>query len=232
MPEHLEGVCLAIDTASDTAGVALFENGGLLAETSWRTRQSHSRQLLPAVEWLLGLVERSKGDIRSLTVCLGPGSYAGMRVGLSTAKTLAYALDVPLVGVGRLAADALPLAEATQSRVVVVQVAGRAELAYALYRFEAGDLVELSEPKLGAASVVLEILQAGDLVTGEIDRLDEATIAAILAKGARAQLSAAPRALSVGRLGLLRLARGEFDNPDTLVPLYLRAPAIGPQPPL
>ncbi len=231
MAEPTDGLCLAIDTASDVAGIALFESGSLLAETTWRTRQSHSRQLLPAIDWLLGLLDRTKNDIGSFAVCLGPGSYAGMRVGLSTAKTLAYALDLPLVGIGRLEADALALAEATQSRVVAVQAAGRAELAFAAYREAEGVLEELIEPGLGSAQVVLDALQAGDIITGEIDRLDEATVAAIVAKGCRLQTSTAPRAVSLGRLGLRRLARGEIDNPDTLVPLYLRAPAIGPQPP-
>ena len=231
MVSQAEGLCLAIDTASDVAGIALFENGVLLAETSWRTRQSHSRQLLPAIDWLLGLLERSKNDLASLVACLGPGSYAGMRVGLSTAKTLAYALDLPLVGIGRLAADALPLAEATQARVVAIQAAGRAELAFAAYQAVGDLLQELIAPGLGSAAVVLDALQTGDIVTGEIERLDEATAASILAKGCRLEASMAPRAVALGRLGLRRLAAGEIDNPDTLVPLYLRAPAIGPQPP-
>jgi len=225
------GLCIAIDTASDFAGVALFQDGGFLAETTWRTHQSHSRQLMPALDWLLGHVGTQKGEIKSCVVCLGPGSYAGMRVGLSTAKALAFALDVPLVGIGRLAADALAPAEATLGRVVAVQAAGRAELAFAAYQVADGDLVEVIAPRLGAANVVIDALAPGDAVCGEIDRLEEATSEAISARGCRLMASTAPRAVSLGRLGLRRLARGEFDNPDTLVPLYLRAPAIGPQPP-
>ena len=59
MAERFERLLLAIDTASDVAGIALFEGGALLGETTWRTRQSHSRQLLPAIDWLLarGLVD-------------------------------------------------------------------------------------------------------------------------------------------------------------------------------
>jgi tRNA threonylcarbamoyl adenosine modification protein YeaZ len=231
MPERFEGLCLAIDTVSDVAGIALFEGGELLAETTWRTRQSHSRQLLPAVDWLLRHMERRKTDIAALAVCTGPGSYAGMRVGLSTAKTLAYALDVPLAGIGRLAADALPIAEATGGRAIAVQAAGRAELAFAAYQQGEGGLEELMAPRLGAASVLLETLASGDTVCGEVERLDEATVASITAKGCRLLASTTPRAVSLGRLGLERLARDEIDNPDSLVPLYLRAPAIGPQPP-
>jgi tRNA threonylcarbamoyl adenosine modification protein YeaZ len=231
VPDLSAGVCAVIDTASDIAGVAVFQDGVLLAETAWRTRQSHSRQLLPALEWLLEQVERQKHDITSLVVCLGPGSYAGMRVGLSTAKALAYALEVPLVGIGRLAADALAPAEATLARVVAVQAAGRADLAYAAYLWAEGDLQEVIGPRLGAAKVVVEALEPGDVVCGEIDRLDVPTLDAISARGCRLLASTSPRAVSAGLLGLRRLSRGEIDNPDALVPLYLRAPAIGPQPP-
>jgi tRNA A37 threonylcarbamoyladenosine modification protein TsaB len=154
-----------------------------------------------------------------------------MRVGLSTAKALAFALELPLVGIGRLAADALPIAEATTARVVAVQAAGRAELAFAAYRASEAGLIEEIAPRLGAADVVVSAVLAGDAICGEVDRLDAATLEALRQRGARLVTSTAPRAVSIGRLGLRRLARGEIDNPDALVPLYLRAPAIGPQRP-
>jgi tRNA threonylcarbamoyl adenosine modification protein YeaZ len=222
---------LAIDTASDLAGVALFEDGDLLAETTWRTRQSHSRQLLPGLDRLLAQVERQKHDITAVVVCLGPGSYAGMRVGLSTAKALAFALEAPLVGVGRLAADALVPAEATLGRVLAVQAAGRSELAFAAYRWVGSDLEEEMGPRLGRPDVFIEALEAGDIVCGEVDRLDASTVEAIAARRCRLLTATSPRVVSLGRLGLRKLARREIDNPDALVPLYLRAPAIGPQPP-
>lgn len=230
-PEITQGLCLAIDTASDVAGVAMMEGQALLAETTWRARQSHSRQLLPAIDWLLAQAGREKHQIASVAVSLGPGSYAGMRVGISTAKALAFGLDVPITGVGRLAADALPLAEATGKRVVAVQAAGRAELAWAAYESDGPDLVERAPPQLIDATRLASVLQKGDLVTGETERLDAAVIDAIASRECRVVAPMAPRAVSIARLGLQRLARGEIDNPDTLVPLYLRAPAIGPQPP-
>src|SRR5262245_10724810 len=122
---------LALDTAGDLAGVALAEAGALLAESTWRAHQSHSRDLLPRLEWLLSQAGRDKGDIAAVSVCLGPGSYAGLRVGLSTAKALAYGLGVPVLGIGRLEADAYWPAQGAPGRVIAVQAAGRAELAWA-----------------------------------------------------------------------------------------------------
>jgi tRNA threonylcarbamoyladenosine biosynthesis protein TsaB len=222
---------LAIDTASDVAGAALMDGEALLAETTWRAHQSHSVQLLPAIDWLLAHVGRSKAEIGAVAVCLGPGSYAGMRVGISTAKALAFGLEAKIVGVGRLAAEALPVAEASGARVVAVQAAGRAELAWAVYQLSEGDLLEPSPPRLGSLPEFLATLGKGDAVTGDIDRLDAATVDALAERGCRLVPASSARVVAVARLGLKRLARGEADDADTLVPLYLRAPAIGPQPP-
>jgi tRNA threonylcarbamoyladenosine biosynthesis protein TsaB len=222
---------LAIDTTSDLAGVALMLDDALLGEVTWQAHQSHSRQLLPALDWLLGHVSRDKAEIGAIAVCLGPGSYAGMRVGLSSAKALAYGLEVPLVGVGRLAAEALSIAEASDARVVPVQAAGRAELAWAAYRCENGELTEMEPPQLVPAADLQKRLRKADVITGDIDRLDTEMLAALAAKGCRLVPVTTSRAVSVARLGLRRLARGEHDDVDALAPLYLRAPAIGPQPP-
>jgi tRNA threonylcarbamoyladenosine biosynthesis protein TsaB len=221
---------LAIDTVSDLAGAALFDGNALLAETTWRARQSHSVQLLPAVDWLFSHVGRAKEEVGAVAVCLGPGSYAGMRVGLSTAKALAYGLGARIVGIGRLAAEALPLAEASAGRVVPLQVAGRAELAWAAYRYDGG-LVELEPPQLVAAAGLRRVLLSDDTVTGDIDRLDSASLEALAECDCRLVPPPASRVASVGRLALVRLSRNETDDADSLAPLYLRAPAIGPQPP-
>src|SRR5688572_28150118 len=143
-----EGLLVAMDTASDIAGVALLSDGELLAEMTWRAHQSHSRDLLPVLDWLLTKQGRSKDASAAIAVCTGPGSYAGLRVGLSTAKTLAYALDVPIVGVGRLMADAYDVCLATGRRTVALQAAGRAELAWAAYEAQGSNLREVIAPAL------------------------------------------------------------------------------------
>jgi tRNA threonylcarbamoyladenosine biosynthesis protein TsaB len=242
-----EGLLLAVDTASDVAGVAVMEDERLLGEVTWYAHQSHSRQLLPAIDWLLGHVGREKTEISRVGVCLGPGSYAGMRVGISTAKALAFGLGVSLTGIGRLAADALPIAETTGGRVVAIQAAGRAELAFAAYELEnssreppprtqgggatRGELVERIEPHLGSHDVFLRSLRPGDAIAGDIDRLNETIAAAIEAAGCRLVANETPRVISIAHLARRRFIVGQVDNPDTLVPLYLRAPAIGPQTP-
>jgi tRNA threonylcarbamoyladenosine biosynthesis protein TsaB len=220
-----------IDTASDMPGVALCEGPDVLGVASWRTRMGHSREVLPTLDWLLQRHNRDKSQLDAIAVDLGPGGYAGLRVGVSTAKALAYGLDAKLVGIGRLPADAWPLVQATGARVVPVQVAGRAELAYGAYHADGDALAEDVEAGLGPLSALVAMLRKGDIVCGETDRLDEASREAIRATGARIVTSTAPRALAVAYLAWQRLQRGESDDLDSLVPLYLRAPAIGPQAP-
>jgi hypothetical protein len=77
--------------------------------------------------------------------------------------------------------------------------------------------------------VVAAALGPGDVVCGEIERLPNPAVEVFTTAGARVIASTAPRVVAIGRLGLRRMARGEIDNADALVPLYLRAPAIGPQ---
>jgi tRNA threonylcarbamoyladenosine biosynthesis protein TsaB len=254
-------ITIAIDTTSDLAGVALFDGGSLLGEVTWRAHQSHSRDLLPTLDWLLQRARLQKSDLGAVFVCLGPGSYAGMRVGVSTAKALAFGLGLPVAGVGRLEADAYSIAAVTGGRVVALHTAGRAELAWGVYQRaealspltltlsqrereleggkeaarerEAGksdtELQELEAPRLGPADLLIERTEPGDIVCGEIEKLNDELRRALLERGARLVEAPASRVLAVARLGIRRLARGEVDNADTLVPMYLRAPAIGPQ---
>jgi hypothetical protein len=112
-----------------------------------------------------------------------------------------------------------------------VQVAGRAELAYGAYHADGDTLVEDVEAGLGPLETLVATLGKGDIVCGEADQMDEASREAIRGAGARIVTSSGPRVVAVAYLAWQRLQRGESDDPDALVPLYLRAPAIGPQPP-
>ncbi len=222
MPDNR--IACAIDTAADLAGVALFEDGVLLSELTWRSHRQHSRELLPGLEWLLERAGRPKTDLEAVYVSIGPGSYAGMRVGVSTAKALAYGLGLQIVGIGRLEADAFPFRGLVEGRVFAVHAAGRAELAWAAYDAAGAEVIA---PRLGSAEALIEALTPSDLVCGELASLPQTlTESAVRLVEARSN-----RVEAIGLLGEQRRAAGRIDNPDTLVPLYLRAPAIGPQPP-
>ena len=217
---------LSLDTASDMASIALSHEGELLVELTWRCGRDHSRQLLPAIDGLLARQSASKDDLTAIFVSIGPGSYAGMRAGVSTAKGLAFALEQPLVGVGRLEIEAYAFA-ATDGPIVAVHRAGRSELAWATYAADP-DWRELTPPRLSPTEALIDELPAGALVTGEV--ADE--LASELSKREHRLVRGAAtvrRAALLAELGWRRLQAGHADDPKTLTPLYLREPAVGPQ---
>ncbi len=221
------GLELSIDTCSDNASVALSREGTLLVELTWQIGREHSRQLLPAIESLLGRLSASKDDLTALFVAKGPGGYAGVRAGVSMAKGLAYGLDLSLVGVGRLEVEAYAW-RAAGGPIVAVHRAGRREAAWAAYEGEP-EWRELIAPSLSPLEKLASLLPAGSLVTGD---LEEEAVAELAALGHRTVTGAATirRAATLAGLGWQRLQAGETDDPKALVPLYLREPAIGPQP--
>ena len=94
---------LAIETATLVSSVALATVDTLLAEITLQTKKTHSELLMPHISKILYMAGVQKTDLKAIAVSIGPGSFTGLRIGLATAKTLAYALKIPLVGVPSLA---------------------------------------------------------------------------------------------------------------------------------
>lgn len=124
---------LAIDTSTDTASLALIQDRQVLAELTWRSGQNHSTQLLPNLNHLLNQSKLSLQSLTGIIVGRGPGSFNGLRVGISTAKGLAFSLGIPIVGISSLEAEAYQYAE-TGLPVCPIFNAGRGEIATALYQ--------------------------------------------------------------------------------------------------
>lgn len=193
---------------------------------TWTTERNHSRELLPNIARLLDEAGRAKDDIDAVFVDIGPGGYAALRVGVSTAKALAHALRVPIVGIGRLELDAHGVAgEADGRRIIAVHRAGRADAAWAAYRGAGAALREESAPSIGKTVALHDAIAAGDIVTGDIG---DALAAVVQERGATLMAARGHRVVALVALGHARLASGRTDDATALVPLYLRAPAIGP----
>ncbi len=93
---------LAIDTATDSASVALLRGEAVYSEFSWSTRGHHSRQLFTVVRQILSLADAQIAEIQQVAVTIGPGSFNGLRAGVSAAKGIAMGLHVPLAGFSTL----------------------------------------------------------------------------------------------------------------------------------
>ena len=219
---------LSLDTASDWAGIALSQEGRALAELTWHCPRQHSVELMPAVERLLARHDVSKDQLTAVIVCTGPGGYASLRVGVSTAKGLAFALDVPLVGVGRLEVEAYAHSSDPQVGVLCpLHLAGRREVAWALYKGPAPEWQEVSAPRLSPIDDLPRLAPPDALFCGE----DVERLAPELTQRGVDPARMAPalrRPSHLASLGWSRLAAGLSDDPRSLTPLYLREPAIGP----
>jgi len=220
---------LSLDTASDWAGIALSQEERTLAELTWHCPRRHSVELMPTVEGLLERMAVSREQLTAVFVCTGPGGYASLRIGVSTAKGLAFALGIPLVGIGRLEVEAYAHSSSPHSGPLCpLHLAGRREVAWALYRGPASQWQELSAPHLSPIDELLRLAPGDALFCGEdIERL-----APELAQRGIEPARMAPalrRPSHLASLGWRRLAAGLSDDPHSLVPLYLREPAIGPQ---
>jgi tRNA threonylcarbamoyladenosine biosynthesis protein TsaB len=95
---------LALDTATDSCSVAATDDGTLAAELTIRKNQTHSKHLMELIHSVLEIAGFGVGDLDGLAVTVGPGSFTGLRIGISTIKGLAHALDKPVVGVSTLEA--------------------------------------------------------------------------------------------------------------------------------
>jgi tRNA threonylcarbamoyladenosine biosynthesis protein TsaB len=218
---------LAIDTSTEIASIALSDTDKVVAELTWHCGQNHTVELLPGVEYLCKLAKVSLQNLDGIVVARGPGSYNGLRVGLSTAKGLAFALGIPLVGIPTLEAEAFPFA-ATALPLCPIHEVGGGELAMALYQYEQDEWRQLHEISLATFEALCSRIETKTLFCGEISlsleiKLRERLGALAVIPEATARLR---RAGHLAQLGWRRLKRGDSDELHALQPIYLRRPAI------
>ena len=218
---------LAIDTSTDTAGLALIQDGEVLTELTWRCEENHSVELLPRLTNLLSQNRSSLKSISGIVVARGPGSFNGLRVGVSTAKGLAFSLGIPVVGISTLEAEAYQHAE-TDLPICPIFNAGRGEIATAIYQMKGKEWRQITSEHITTVEALCSQTTTKTLFCGEF----VASIAGELKKRLkqRAKISSSPatlrRAGFLAELGQRRLQAGDYDNPATLHPLYLRRPPI------
>ncbi len=218
---------LAIDTSTAIASLALSVKGEVQAELTWHAGRSHATELMPNIVHLLHLAKVEIKDMEGLIVAKGPGSFTGVRVGVSTAKGLCFALGVPLVGISTLEVEAFAHA-ATSLPVCPILGAGRGEIAAALFQMQGEKWARLSAEHITNVGDLCSEIKDRTIFCGEIppevaqslkQRLGSKAI--ILQGGASLR-----RAGFLAELGWRRLEAKDFDDPATLQPLYLRKPAV------
>jgi tRNA threonylcarbamoyl adenosine modification protein YeaZ len=221
-------VLLAIDTSTDTASLALVRDETVLAELTWRSGQNHTTQLLPNLNHLFNLTGVTAKSLAAIIVAQGPGSFNGLRVGISAAKGLAFSLGIPIIGVNSLEVAAYQYAD-TGLLICAIFNAGRSEIATATYQKKHGKWQQLVAADIVTVEHLCSQTTEKALFCGEYLPSVSAQIAALLKKKAvmPPDTTDLRRASFLAELGRQRLNAGNIDNPATLQPIYLRRPPIG-----
>ncbi|MEA3560723.1 MAG: tRNA (adenosine(37)-N6)-threonylcarbamoyltransferase complex dimerization subunit type 1 TsaB [Candidatus Omnitrophota bacterium] len=216
---------LAIDTSSSRLSIAIRDKDRLLAERGYFSANKCSSVLLPRIKELLEELNLTLTDIQGFVVGLGPGSFTGLRIGVSVIKALAFALSKPVVGIPTLdiLAENVVLAD---TRICPVMDAKGGEVYSCIYKFDGKRIKRLSKYLILPPRDLLKMLKSKTIFLGEglfkykelIEKLNK-----------RLSLFASegdwfPKAAVAARLGLDRLLAGKPDNRYKLTPLYLRHP--------
>ncbi|MGC4190456.1 MAG: tRNA (adenosine(37)-N6)-threonylcarbamoyltransferase complex dimerization subunit type 1 TsaB [Thermomicrobiales bacterium] len=206
---------LAIDTSTELAGIAVGD-GERAAEVVWPAGRAQTTSVLAEVDAMLARCGRSIEDVGAVAVAIGPGTFTGLRVGLSVAKGLVLARDVAVIGVPTLQVTAMPYLDAGVG-VLAVLPAGRGRVVSAVFQPGA----PAASPMNLAFAEFTELASAsGLLVVGELSGEQRATLRGMGVSVARASASV-PRPSMLVDLAWVRWETGDIDDPATLEPLYV-----------
>lgn len=242
-------IVLGLDTSGVSASVAIVQRGSVLADhTSYSSEgthtpsppahANHSEVILPLIEAAFRERRLKFSDLTALGVSIGPGSFTGLRIGLSTVKGLAYGSDVPVFGVRTL--DAMAHRVPSQVRghfVCAIMDARKGQVYAALYRSDADVLTTVMEGTLDTAENVLtrvrELTTGGCLFIGEGTRVYGELIEDLMDGRASSTVGEEypSTAAGVACIAEKRFLNGTPDTLHTLMPDYLRPPdAVPPKP--
>jgi tRNA threonylcarbamoyladenosine biosynthesis protein TsaB len=210
---------LAVDTATETLALALFDGQRVAAETAWPAHMHHTVELAPAVEELLRRTGVAPGDIRAVGVAQGPGSYTALRIGMAFAAGFAIPHNLPVYGIPtfEILVRAQPV---TEKDLVAVLRAGRGRIAWCPYKAVAGKWKTAGEARVSTWEALAAEAPKRARVCGEIDPAGKAALAK------RRDLKLAPPHRNARRAGVLAEMTAEhWRDPETrpmmLQPIYL-----------
>ena len=214
---------LAIETGTNVSSVAIFEDGKLLALQENHGNRTHARLITIMIDRLLKDCELEASDLKAVAVSMGPGSYTGLRVGVSAAKGFCMALDLHLISVGSLdglASGVKDFAQAIDAKVCAMIDARRMEVFCQIFDAH-GNAVSAPEAKIIEDDAFQSELDAGKVIfVGDgAEKCRE-----ILGKHPNATVlgSRVSSAAALGGIAHRKFLANEFENLITFEPFYLK----------
>lgn len=212
---------LAIDTSTECIGIALFNGTNILAEQTWRSKNYHTVELIPAIKEMLTRTQTKASSLTGVGVALGPGSFTGLRIGLSAAKGIALGQNLPVAGIPSL--EVLAAAQPGLRRPMLAFLAvGRGRYAYVRYQYKNGAWQAVSEIAVNDIRAMAATIKSPTYVVGEMDA-EERQILGRKWKTARL----APPSLCLRRPAVLaelawaKIQAGHADDTASLAPIYV-----------
>jgi tRNA threonylcarbamoyladenosine biosynthesis protein TsaB len=222
---------LAIDTSTRWASLALYDGTGVIAETSWRCWGNHTVEVLPTIAQMVKYAKAQPTDLQAIAVAKGPGSFTGLRIGMSIAKGFCLALNVPIIAIPTLDIVVYSLGDSSGLVYAVLEL-GRNRLCVVSYQFtgglpvQKGDALYIpsSEWRVAASQPVVIIGEiSSDLAERLLKQSDASNISI-------SSLATSPRRAGyLAELAWQRLVKGQVDDLDSMGPTYLNLPTSGTQ---
>lgn len=213
---------LSLETSGRLGSVALFRDGALLEERTYPHGLQHAAAIVPMIDDLCRVHAITPRQIERIDISIGPGSFTGLRVGVTLAKTLAFSTGAKIVAVPSVEVLIENLPPDTMNGIVVLD-AKRGQIFTGRFSHDASGRWICDEPAhLDTLAKMLERSPRPVHLIGEGIPYHRQAIADHAGVVISDETLWQPRAAVVGKLGTIRAARGEFTDPFRLVPTYVR----------
>lgn len=217
---------IAIDASGIAGSVAYMKDGQLVGEYYICDKLTHSETIMPMMEHLKGLIGIDLSEIDAIAVTSGPGSFTGLRIGVATAKAMALALNVPIIGVPTLDVIAHNMVF-TQDLICPIMDARRNQVYTSIYKWKEEVLERICEHE---AMDMQELLDRFETLKGDIifvgDGIENFKGQIIDRLGERAKFSPSflkmQRASTLGHIACEEYKKGNLEDADLFTPIYLR----------
>ncbi len=217
---------LGIDTATRVAGAAVIGQDRLISERFINNLKTHSQNIIPMINQVMEDAGIKPQDLQGIAVTGGPGSFTGLRIGMSVAKTMGQVLNIPVVGISTLKVLAWNV-YGIEGLICPILDAKKNEVYACIYRSAPGGLEELVDPAaFSLERLITELTKYESKITflGDGIPVYGHTIREKLGQRALfgTKINCFPRAAAVAELGLARIREGRLADSTFLQPVYLR----------
>lgn len=208
---------LSIETATDICSVAIHESGQLLSIREVNERGAHSQKIMGLIEEVIIESGVSIRDLKAVAVSEGPGSYTGLRIGVSTAKGICFANDIPLIAINTL--EALAFQQVNDSPIIISLMDARRMEVYSQVFGIDGQVVRELKSEILTEDLYSEYLEKGKVsFVGDGVEKSKSIISHPNAIFLENQVSSK----SVGEIAWKKYEKGEFVDLAYFVPNYLK----------